>query len=36
LLVLAFLAEALQEIENTMLAEGILERLNGWLARHGH
>jgi Fe-S cluster assembly protein SufD len=36
LLVLAFLAEALQEIENSTLAEGIFERLEAWLARHGH
>jgi Fe-S cluster assembly protein SufD len=36
LLVLAFLAEALQEIENPALAEGIFERLEAWLARHGH
>ncbi len=34
LLVLAFLAEALEEIEDTTLAEGIYERLEGWLARH--
>ena len=34
LLVLAFLAEALQEIENPALAEGILERLEGWFVRH--
>ncbi|HCP82278.1 MAG TPA: Fe-S cluster assembly protein SufD [Octadecabacter sp.] len=33
LLVLAFLAEALEEIEDETLAEGILERLEGWLAR---
>mgnify|MGYP000170947923 FL=1 len=33
LLVLAFLAEALQEIEDETLAEGIYERLEGWLAR---
>ncbi len=36
LLVLAFLAEALEEIEDEALAEGILNRLQGWLARHGH
>ncbi|AGI69045.1 protein SufD [Octadecabacter antarcticus 307] len=36
LLVLAFLAEALDEIENPTLAEGIFERLEAWLARHGH
>jgi len=34
LLVLAFLAEALEEIEDETLAEGIYERLEGWLARH--
>ena len=34
LLVLAFLAEALEEIENEALSEGIYERLEGWLARH--
>ncbi len=33
LLVLAFLAEALEEIGNETLAEGIYERLDGWLAR---
>jgi Fe-S cluster assembly protein SufD len=36
LLVLAFLAEALEEIENEELAEGIYERLEAWLSRHGH
>ncbi len=36
LLVLAFLAEALEEIEDETLADGIYERLQGWLARHGH
>lgn len=34
LLVLAFLAEALEEIEDEALAGGILDRLEGWLARH--
>lgn len=34
LLVLAFLAEALEEIESEALAEAILERLQSWLARH--
>ncbi|MCF2870544.1 Fe-S cluster assembly protein SufD [Octadecabacter sp. G9-8] len=33
LLVLAFLAEALEEIDNETLAEGMYERLEGWLAR---
>lgn len=36
LLVLAFLAEALEEIDNEDLAGGIHERLEGWLARHAH
>ena len=36
LLVLAFLAEALEEIENETLSEGIYERLEGWLARHAN
>lgn len=36
LLVLAFLAEALEEIEDEALAEGIYNRLQGWLERHGH
>ncbi|MBT8412357.1 MAG: Fe-S cluster assembly protein SufD, partial [Octadecabacter sp.] len=36
LLVLAFLAEALEEIEDETLAEGIYDRLQGWLERHGH
>jgi Fe-S cluster assembly protein SufD len=36
LLVLAFLAESLEEIDNEALSEGIYERLEGWLARHGH
>lgn len=35
LLVLAFLAEAISEIENDALAEDIRSRLEGWLARHG-
>jgi Fe-S cluster assembly protein SufD len=34
LLVLAFLAEALEEIDNDVLSEGIYERLEAWLARH--
>ena len=34
LLVLAFLAEALQEIEDETLAEDIRSRLEGWLQRH--
>lgn len=34
LLVLAFLAEAIEEIENEAIAEDILSRLEGWLARH--
>jgi Fe-S cluster assembly protein SufD len=33
LLVLAFVAEALAEIEDERLAEEIRERLDGWLAR---
>ncbi|MGJ8611590.1 MAG: Fe-S cluster assembly protein SufD [Octadecabacter sp.] len=33
LLVLAFLAESLEEIDDETLAEGILERLEGWLGR---
>ncbi len=33
LLTLAFLGEALDEIENRDLAEHLLERLNNWLAR---
>jgi Fe-S cluster assembly protein SufD len=36
LLVLAFLAESLEEIDNEALSEGIYERLECWLARHGH
>lgn len=35
LLVLAFLAEALLEIEDEGLAEEIRDRLDGWLRRHG-
>ncbi len=35
LLVLAFLAEALGEIENPELVEDVHGRLEGWLARHG-
>ncbi|PTX55848.1 Fe-S cluster assembly protein SufD [Litoreibacter ponti] len=34
LLVLAFLAEALEEIEDEALAEALLGRLQGWLSRH--
>ncbi len=34
LLTLAFLAEAVDEIENPQLAEEIVGRLEGWLARH--
>ena len=33
LLVLAFLAEALEEIDNEDLSDALYERLNGWLAR---
>ena len=36
LLVLAFLAEALAEIEDAAIAEDIRLRLEGWLARRGH
>ncbi|MCE6957841.1 SufD family Fe-S cluster assembly protein [Cereibacter sphaeroides] len=36
LLVLAFLAEAIQEIENEEIAEDIRLRLESWLARHEH
>ncbi len=36
LLVLAFLAEALGEIEDEAIAEDIRQRLEGWLARHEH
>jgi Fe-S cluster assembly protein SufD len=35
LLVLAFLAEAIQEIADEAIAEDIRTRLEGWLARHG-
>ena len=35
LLVLAFLAEALEEIEDADLAEDVRERLGAWLERHG-
>ncbi len=34
LLTLAFLAEALEEIENEALADDMRDRLEGWLARH--
>ena len=34
LLVLAFLAEAIQEVEDDTIAEDIRVRLEGWLARH--
>lgn len=36
LLVLAFLAEAIAEIEDEVIAEDIRSRLEGWLARHEH
>lgn len=36
LLVLAFLAEAISEIEDETLADEIRDRLEGWLARHRH
>ena len=36
LLVLAFLAEAIAEIEDEAIAEDIRSRLEGWLARHEH
>jgi len=36
LLVLAFLAEAIAEIEDETIAEDIRSRLEGWLARHEH
>ena len=36
LLVLAFLAEAIQEIADEAIAEDIRMRLEGWLARHEH
>ncbi|WP_417242716.1 SufB/SufD family protein [Celeribacter sp.] len=35
LLTLAFLAEAIEEIEDTAIADDILGRLQGWLSRHG-
>jgi Fe-S cluster assembly protein SufD len=35
LLVLAFLAESIQEIADEDIAEDIRERLERWLARHG-
>ncbi|MFT4149675.1 MAG: Fe-S cluster assembly protein SufD [Paracoccaceae bacterium] len=35
LLVLAFLAEAIGEIEDEAIADDIRSRLEGWLARHG-
>ena len=34
LLVLAFLAEAIDEIENEAIADDVRDRLEGWLARH--
>ena len=36
LLVLAFLAEAIAEIEDEAIADDIRSRLEGWLARHDH
>ena len=36
LLVLAFLAEAITEIEDEAIAEDIRVRLESWLARHDH
>jgi Fe-S cluster assembly protein SufD len=36
LLVLAFLAESIAEIEDEDIAEDIRSRLEGWLARHEH
>ena len=36
LLVLAFLAEAISEIEDDVIAEDMRQRLEGWLARHEH
>lgn len=36
LLVLAFLAESIAEIEDEAIAEDIRSRLEGWLARHEH
>ena len=34
LLTLAFLAEALEEIDNSDLVDDLLDRLESWLARH--
>ena len=34
LLVLAFLAEAIEEIDGEEIADDILSRLEGWLSRH--
>ena len=34
LLVLAFLAEAIEEVEDEAIADDIRGRLEGWLARH--
>jgi Fe-S cluster assembly protein SufD len=36
LMVLAFLAESIAEIEDEAIAEDIRSRLEGWLARHEH
>jgi len=36
LLVLAFLAEAIAEIDDEALAEDVRQRLEGWLHRHDH
>jgi Fe-S cluster assembly protein SufD len=36
LLVLAFLAEAIDEIEDEAIADDIRNRLEGWLHRHEH
>jgi Fe-S cluster assembly protein SufD len=36
LLVLAFIAEAIAEIDDEVIAEDIRQRLEGWLARHEH
>ena len=36
LLVLAFLAESIAEIDDPVIAEDIRSRLEGWLARHDH
>ena len=35
LLTLAFLGEAVDEVENRDIADAIMERLEGWLQRHG-